>query len=103
MDLIGRPNYWLHVLVCTNTRPPGGLPSCGPAGAEDVYAALRAWVVEHRLLAKIWITQTACLGWCNSEGTTVAVYPEGLFYRRVTEADCATLIDQHFRPLLARR
>lgn len=85
----------LHILVCVNVREDAGMPSCGPNGGEAVWEALRDGVQQRGLLGQVWVTRTGCLGWCHAGGTTVAVYPEGAFYRGVAPADTAALLDLH--------
>jgi (2Fe-2S) ferredoxin len=85
------------------------MPSCAGAGrspdvhGEAIWATLRAWVTQHGLLAKVWVTKTGCLGWCDASGVTVMIYPEGARYRRVQLSDCPALIERHLKPLLSRR
>lgn len=89
----------VHILVCVNRRENSELPCCADAGAEAVYQTLHQWVAQRQMLAKIWVSRTACLGWCNARGTTVVFYPDDKWYRAVTVDDCPTLIDRHLRPL----
>lgn len=92
------PTGWsprLHVLVCTNHRTAGDMPSCAPNGGEQVLAALRAAARRRRLGPEVQIGAAGCLGWCHAEGVTVAVWPAGVFYRRVGVADCDALLARH--------
>ena len=84
----------LHILVCENQRAPGGLPSCGDRG-ESVYEWFHNRLSQRGLLTEVWLTRTGCLGWCHAAGATVAVYPDGDFYQRVTLADCAALFERY--------
>lgn len=103
MEPLGRPGCWAHVLVCVNRRgPENAMPSCGELGGDAVWDTLRGWVSQRGLLSKVWVTKTACLGWCHKDGVTVAFYPQGDFYRRVTQADCGGLIARYLEPLLER-
>ena len=43
---------------------------------------------------EIRMTRTLCMGRCG-EGPTVAVYPDGIWYRGVTEHDAAELVSEH--------
>ena len=90
-----------HVLVCTNQRPPdSSMPCCANSTAEEVYEAIRTWLDERGLLARIWLTRTQCMGWCHIAGTTVAIYPEDVWYRAVTPTDVPQILDRHLRPLV---
>jgi sirohydrochlorin cobaltochelatase len=42
----------------------------------------------------IKITKTGCLGPCG-EGPTLAVYPDGIWYRAVAVADAPELVEEH--------
>jgi sirohydrochlorin cobaltochelatase len=42
----------------------------------------------------IRITRTSCMGRCG-EGPTVAVYPDGIWYRAVRESDASELVSDH--------
>ncbi|MFU8802415.1 MAG: (2Fe-2S) ferredoxin domain-containing protein [Bradymonadaceae bacterium] len=90
-----------HVLVCTNLRDHGGMPSCARGDSEEVYARLRRWIAKNSMLARIWVTPTGCLGWCHIDGATVAIYPEGIWYRAVTPEDVDEFIARHLQPLLS--
>ena len=77
-----KPNAYpppaLHLFVCTNRRDASsGMPSCAPAGGEACFAALKNEVNRSGLTAAVWVTRSGCLGFCNDDGTTIAIYPEG--------------------------
>jgi (2Fe-2S) ferredoxin len=76
-----------HVLVCVNR-------DCAERGSVALVTALRARVKEAGREADIRVTKTACMGRCG-EGPTVAVYPDGVWYRAVQPADAAALVDEH--------
>jgi sirohydrochlorin cobaltochelatase len=40
------------------------------------------------------VTRTACMGRCG-EGPTVAVYPDGVWYRRVAAQDAPEIVSEH--------
>ena len=91
---------WIQVFVCTNTRAPGGLPSCGPSDGDEVWATLRRWVTQRRLHTRVYVTRAGCMGWCNADGATVAFYPEGAMYKSVRVEDCETLAARHIQSQL---
>jgi (2Fe-2S) ferredoxin len=43
---------------------------------------------------QVLVSATGCLGPCE-QGPTVVVYPDGTWYSKVTEADVATILDEH--------
>ncbi len=75
-----------HVLVCANA-------DCAERGSIALLETLR-----RRLKAlsrdDIRVTRTSCMGRCG-EGPTVAVYPDGIWYRGVTEKDAEELVRDH--------
>ncbi len=76
-----------HVLVCANG-------DCAARGSVPLLATLRRLVKDAGRERDIRVTRTSCMGRCG-EGPTVAVYPDGIWYRGVTEADAAELVDDH--------
>ncbi|MFY0578401.1 (2Fe-2S) ferredoxin domain-containing protein [Cystobacter fuscus] len=76
-----------HVLVCGNA-------DCAERGSVALIEALRRELKEVGKGRSVRITRTACMGRCG-EGPTVAVYPDGIWYRGVTEADARELVDEH--------
>ena len=67
--------YKKHVLVCCNERIDGR-DCCANVCGKDIFLELKRWVIENNLTTDIWVTKTGCLGFCNSIGTTVVVYPD---------------------------
>jgi sirohydrochlorin ferrochelatase/(2Fe-2S) ferredoxin len=76
-----------HVLVCINR-------DCAERGSMALVAALRARVKQLGREREFKVTKTACMGRCG-EGPTVAVYPDGVWYRTVLPADAAELVEEH--------
>ena len=76
-----------HVLVCGNV-------DCASRGGIALIAGLRRGLKRIRRAREIKITKTSCMGRCG-EGPTVAVYPDGVWYRGVNPADANELVDQH--------
>lgn len=76
-----------HVLVCGNI-------DCASRGSIALIAGLRRALKRVGREREIKITRTSCMGRCG-EGPTVAVYPDGVWYRAVNPADANELVDQH--------
>lgn len=83
-----------HVFVCIANRPPAVGASCGAAGSPAVIEKLQFALMEHSLMDKVKINGTTCLGPCES-GVNVVVYPEGVFYTRVTPEDVDEIVQSH--------
>jgi sirohydrochlorin cobaltochelatase len=76
-----------HVLVCTSA-------DCAERGSVALLTALRRRLKEAGRERDIRVTRTSCMGRCG-EGPTVAVYPDGIWYRGVAERDAAELVNDH--------
>lgn len=93
MPAMARPER--HVLVCTNTRPPGNAKgSCGEKGSEAVFDHLKSLAKERGLAGRVIVNKTGCLKHC-SRGITVAVYPENTWYAGVQGGDVVEICESH--------
>jgi (2Fe-2S) ferredoxin/precorrin-6B methylase 2 len=84
-----------HVLVCTQTKPEG-VASCSASGSKRVLDALNREVQSEGLENEVQVTTCGCLGLCD-EGAMVIVYPDGVWYRRVTPEDVPEIVSAHLR------
>lgn len=89
-----KPKY--HIIVCTNSRPPGHpKPSCGAAGSTDILMAFNMGLMERGILpGEVLVTNAGCLGPCDL-GPTVVIYPDGIWYGQVKPADIPAILDEH--------
>ncbi len=78
-----------HVLVCTNH-------DCAKKGATVIAENLQRSLREKNLHKEIKVTRSSCLGRCG-EGPTVAVYPDGIWYRAFQASDVEALVEQHLQ------
>ncbi len=76
-----------HVLVCGNS-------DCADRGSLALLDALRREVKREGQAREIKVTRTSCMGRCG-EGPTVAVYPDGVWYRGVRDGDAPELVQEH--------
>ena len=76
-----------HVLVCGNV-------DCAEKGSLALIEELRRLIKQSPVADDVRVTRTGCMGRCG-EGPTVVVYPDGIWYRDVTPADAASLVDDH--------
>ena len=85
-----------HVLVCTNSRPPGNKKgSCAEIGIRPLYERMKS-LAKERGIEGVIINRTSCLKHC-SRGVTVAVYPENVWYGGVTDADVDEIVTKHLQ------
>jgi (2Fe-2S) ferredoxin len=86
-----------QVLVCTNTRPPGNPKgSCGEKGAEALHDQLKGMLRERGLSDRVMVHRTSCLKHC-SQGITLAVQPDNVWYAKVQPEDLGEICDAHLR------
>jgi len=76
-----------HVLVCGNV-------DCAARGSIALIAGLRRMLRRAGRQREIRVTRTSCMGRCG-EGPTMAVYPDGVWYRGVNPDDAGELVEQH--------
>lgn len=84
-----------HVFVCTNERPEGHPRGCcGAAAGEALQQAFKQALAMHGLGRTVRANKAGCLDQCE-HGPTVVIYPDGVWYGGVTEADVAEIVDTH--------
>ena len=89
------PPYERHVFVCTNRRPEGDPRGCcAGKGSEEVRALFKEELDKRGLKGRVRANAAGCLDTC-ALGISVVVYPEGVWYARVTKEDVAQIVDEH--------
>jgi len=89
------PKFERHIFVCCNQRPPGH-----PRGCCDPTAQAQLQLVFKQKLAvlgfknRVRANKSGCLDQCE-HGPTVVVYPDAVWYGRVTAADVDEIIESH--------
>ena len=89
------PPFDKHIFICCNRREPGHVRAAAaipPVGspAESVQEGARRARHQRRIRAN----KSGCLDQCE-KGPTVVVYPDNVWYGRVTEADVNEIVEQH--------
>jgi len=77
-----------HVFVCNQGK------SCAKVGSAEVYAKFRALLKESGLKPGTMVTGCGSIGFCD-RGVAVAIYPEQVWYSRVTAADVEEIWSEH--------
>ncbi len=89
------PPYKRHIFVCTNRRPDGHPKGCcATKGSEEVRARFKAELDKRGLKTDVRANAAGCLDACEN-GIAVVVYPDNVWYARVTLDDVATIVDEH--------
>jgi len=88
------PPYRRHVFVCLHDRGPGAPKgSCAQKGSEEVLKQMKE-ACRAAGLDDVRVNKAGCLDNC-ALGVSVVVYPEGVWYGRVTSGDVAQIVREH--------
>ena len=84
-----------HIFVCTNQRPVGHPRGCcDPQATATLHAAFKKTLAQHGLSRRMRANKSGCLDQCE-HGPNVVVYPDGVWYGGVTEADVNEIVERH--------
>lgn len=84
-----------HAFVCTQEKSEG-VPCCSAAGSFRVLDALHGALGAQSLADEVQVSSCGCLGVCDS-GPVMIVYPEGVWYTRLTPNDVPEIVSSHFQ------
>lgn len=76
-----------HVLVCGGT-------GCVSSGADCVLETLKEGIKANNLEKEFMVISTGCHGMCEV-GPIVVIYPQGIFYTRVTKEGAEEIVSEH--------
>ena len=77
-----------NLMLCAGT-------GCVASGTMKVKEALREEIKKRGLEEEIKLVLTGCNGYC-AEGPVMAVYPDDIFYQKLTVEDVPKLVEEHF-------
>jgi NADP-reducing hydrogenase subunit HndC len=80
--------YRTHVLVCAGA-------GCVSSNCKAVEAALQDELEQVGLAEEVKVVETGCIGTCDL-GPVMVVYPEGVFYQKLTPDDAREIVNEHF-------
>jgi NADH:ubiquinone oxidoreductase subunit F (NADH-binding)/(2Fe-2S) ferredoxin len=80
--------YRANLLLCAGT-------GCVATGTPKVRDALKSELEKQGLADEIKIVLTGCNGFC-AEGPVMLVYPEEIFYQKLTIEEIPKLVEEHF-------
>ncbi|MDP8321990.1 MAG: NAD(P)H-dependent oxidoreductase subunit E, partial [Candidatus Stygibacter australis] len=79
----------IDVLLCCGS-------GCVSAGAHKIKQKLISEIAIQDITEEINIIETGCMGPCDA-GPVMLVYPEGVFYQKLTVEDIPELVEEHFK------
>lgn len=83
----------VHIFVCGSARLVGENKGfCLQKGATDIIRNFAEEIQDRDLDGEIMVTSTGCLGLC-SMGPVVMLYPQQIWYGKVTEDDVEEIMD----------
>jgi (2Fe-2S) ferredoxin len=77
-----------HVFVCVHGK------ACAERRSDEVYRRFRERLKASGLKPRVLVTGCGSIGFCD-RGVAVAVYPEAVWYSRVTPDDVDEIFDEH--------
>jgi len=84
-----------HVFICTNRRDPANPKgSCAQKGSEALKERFKKELYDRGLKGKVRANAAGCLDQCE-HGCTVVVYPEQVWYGKVSVEDVPEIIERH--------
>ncbi|GEM_PF-300087 len=84
-----------HVFVCQNERKPDDPRGCCLSkGSADVLDRMKERCHRRGLKGSVRVNKAGCLDQC-ALGVSIVVYPEGVWYGRVTPADVDEIVEAH--------
>jgi (2Fe-2S) ferredoxin len=87
--------YEKHIFVCNNSRDESDKRGCCHSrGSDKFLKKLKELCKEGGLKGRVRVNSSGCLDYCAS-GPVVVVYPEGVWYKGVTEEDADAIYSQH--------
>lgn len=78
-----------HIFICTSR-------DCADRSALSLARRLRRRIKDEGQSSRCRVTLTSCMGRCG-EGPAVAVYPDGIWYRKMDEVGMDRLVTQHIK------
>ena len=83
-----------HIFVCCNQREPGHPRGCcDPTGSEALRDCFKKELKARGLNPEVRANSAGCLDQCEL-GPTVVIYPQAIWYGRVTPADVPRIVEQ---------
>ena len=89
------PYFDKHVFICNNERPDGHpRGDCTKKGGKEVREKFKDELAKRGLKGRMRANMAGCLDSCEM-GCSVVVYPDNVWYGRVTVTDVDEIIEKH--------
>ena len=89
------PKFEKHLFICCNRRDPGHPRGCcDPNAQAQLQFQFKQKLALRGLKKRVRANMSGCLDQCE-HGPTVVVYPDAVWYGRVTSADVDEIIESH--------
>jgi (2Fe-2S) ferredoxin len=93
--IVFMPKFEKHIFICINQRPEGSpRPCCNPSGTGELQWIFKQKLAERGLKYRVRANKSGCLDQCE-HGPNVVVYPDAVWYGRVSAADVDEIIESH--------
>lgn len=84
-----------HIFVCMNERPAGHPRGCCKGkDSEAILMAFKSELAKAGLAKEVRAQKAGCLDVCES-GAAVVVYPDNVWYGKVTTQDVPLIVKSH--------
>jgi (2Fe-2S) ferredoxin len=84
-----------HIFICENKRPEGHPRGCcAEKGSSEIKELFKKRIKDLGLNTNVRANSAGCLDACE-HGVTVLVYPEQIWYGKVTITDVEEIIQEH--------
>ena len=90
------PTPKIHLLICINKREEtSDMPHCNLNFKREDFKIFKKWIIEEKLLLKVKVTATYCLGMCTKNNSICMIYPSQEYYLFNTIEDLKELVYQN--------
>lgn len=95
--MTSQPYYQQHIFFCLNERS-NGEGSCTQHGAQAGFERCKQQVKAANLAGpgQVRVNKAGCLDRCAG-GPVAVVYPEGVWYTYIDEADIDEIVESHLK------
>lgn len=89
------PSPQIHLLICINKRENSDMPHCNLQFTREKFKEFKKWIIEEKLVLKVKVTATYCLGMCTKNNAICMLYPKAEYYHFNTIEDLKELVYQN--------